>query len=480
MHLSKTILPRITNAEIPQASYFRLPEKVLQFGTGVLLRGLPGYYIDKANKAGVFNGRIVVVKSTGSGDTDAFAKQDALYTHCVCGIQKGEKVKYNIVNAAISRVLSATNEWNTVLECAANPALQLVISNTTEVGISYVNESIFQTPPASFPAKLLSFLYRRFEVFGGADDKGLVIVPTELIIDNGTKLKDIVLQLAQDNHLPGEFVHWLHNSNIFCNSLVDRIVPGSPPVGVQEEIEASLGYTDQLLIMSEPYSLWAIETSDARATGVLSFAAVDDSVIITPDITLYRELKLRLLNGSHTFCCGLTIFAGYMTVEGTMRDESFTSFLQSLMLDEIAPAIPGDSIPGAQKEAFAAAVIDRFRNPFIEHHWMNITLQYSSKMAMRNVPLLINFYQRFGRVPERMALGFAAHLVFMNSKATQGIYIAWSNGRTYAINDNRAGYYCEVWQQQQDAEAVANTILANEELWGQQPAATARVCGARG
>src|SRR3954464_9939563 len=147
--------------QLPVAAHFSLPEKVLQFGTGVLLRGLPDYYIDKANKAGIFNGRIVVVKSTGNSDTNEFEKQDCLYTHCICGVQKGMQVNYNIVNASISRVLHANSQWEAILACAANPALQIIISNTTEVGIVYTEESIFNVSPASFPGKLLAFLYRR-------------------------------------------------------------------------------------------------------------------------------------------------------------------------------------------------------------------------------------------------------------------------------------------------------------------------------
>src|SRR6187549_2306516 len=108
---------------IPEAHLFDLPEKVLQFGTGVLLRGLPDYFIDKANRQGIFNGRIVVVKSTTQGDTDAFATQDNLYTVCVRGIEEGKKVEEMIINSSISRVLSAKDDWKTILQCAHHPAM---------------------------------------------------------------------------------------------------------------------------------------------------------------------------------------------------------------------------------------------------------------------------------------------------------------------------------------------------------------------
>ena len=161
MQLSKKTLAQLngTVQSVPVSSLFDLPEKVLQFGTGVLLRGLPDYYIDKANKQGIFNGRVVIVKSTDSGDTDAFVTQDGLFTQCVKGINQQKMTEEYIINASISRVLSAKSKWKEVLACAANPALEIIISNTTEVGIVLVEDDKIQgNPPVSFPAKLLAFL----------------------------------------------------------------------------------------------------------------------------------------------------------------------------------------------------------------------------------------------------------------------------------------------------------------------------------
>ena len=228
MQLSKNNLDKIkarNGLEIPDKKVFGLPEKVLQFGTGVLLRALPDHFIDQANKQGIFNGRVVVVKSTES-DSSAFDRQDGLYTICVRGIENGQTVEENIINASISRVLSAKTEWKQILACAQNPELKIILSNTTEVGIQLADDDINAAPPVSFPGKLLAFLYERFKAFKGSPTSGMVIVPTELITDNGNKLESIVLELAHRNNLEFKFFEWLENHNIFCNSLVDRIVPG--------------------------------------------------------------------------------------------------------------------------------------------------------------------------------------------------------------------------------------------------------------
>ena len=305
MQLSKSNIEKIAsqnNLEIPDKKLFDLPEKVLQFGTGVLLRALPDYFIDKANKQGVFNGRVVVVKST-DGDSSAFDKQDGLYTVCVRGVENGITVEENIINASVSRVLSSKTDWQHVLECAHNAEMKIIISNTTEVGIQLVQEDINAAPPVSFPGKLLAFLFERFKAFKGSKESGMIIVPTELITDNGDKLESIVLELAHRNNLEYKFFEWLENHNVFCNSLVDRIVPGKPNASEVTKIESALGYEDEIMTMSEVFRLWAIE-GDENVKQALSFHKVDEGVVIVPDITLFKELKLRLLNGTHTFNCG--------------------------------------------------------------------------------------------------------------------------------------------------------------------------------
>ena len=212
MQLTRENLKKIkaqVGLEVPEDKLFELPEKVLQFGTGILLRGLPDYFIDKANKQGVFNGRIVVVKSTSKGGVNEFGAQDGLFTHFIKGIEDGQKIEEVHINASISRVLSAGEEWREILKCAQNKAMQLIISNTTEVGIVPSDDDIKkETAPPSFPGKLLAFLYERYKAFGGSQEGGMVIIPTELIINNGDKLKSILLDLAGKNKLEEAFVNW--------------------------------------------------------------------------------------------------------------------------------------------------------------------------------------------------------------------------------------------------------------------------------
>ena len=464
MHLTRYTLKNITSGvTIPDDEVFELPEKVLQFGTGVLLRGLPDYFIDKANRNGTFNGRIVVVKST-DGDASAFEKQDGLYTLCVRGVENGNKLEENIINSSISRVLGAKEQWEEVLECAHDPHMQIIISNTTEVGIQLVNDDVRKHPPVSFPGKLLAFLHERYQAFNGSIQSGMVIVPTELISDNGKKLESIVLELAHLNGLSAEFIQWLEEANHFCSSLVDRIVPGKPAAEDYRNIENELGYHDQLLTMSEAYRLWAIE-GDEYVKNVLSFASVDEGVVIEPNIDIYRELKLRLLNGTHTLSCGLAFLAGCETVKNAMDSEYMSAFITDLMQNELAPAIPYEVDLCVARE-FGAKVLDRFRNPHIRHRWINITVQYSSKMKMRNLPMLLNHYQTADAPPELFTLGFAAYLLFARPvKNENGKYYGEWNGQQYLIDDEKAADLYDKWNNF-NVPKMVEEVLSDTGFWG--------------
>ena len=447
--------------QIPKPEIFAYPEKVLQFGTGVLLRGLCDYYIHKANQQGIFQGRVVLVKSTDRPGADAFTEQDGLFTHCIKGIDNGIAIEETVINASISRTLTAATEWNSILELAQSSDMQVIISNTTEVGIQYVaNDPIEGGSPKSFPAKLVAFLHARFQHFGGSAASGMVIVPTELIINNGDVLKDIVLKLAADHQLSAEFISWLQTHNHFCNSLVDRIVPGAPDADTSAAICADLGYTDKNLIISEVYSLWAIQGS-SKVKDVLSFAQADAGVVIAEDIEIYRELKLRLLNGTHTLMCGMSYLLGFRLVKDVMANGYLSKLVMNLMLSELALAIPY-KMDFKVADRFGRSVLDRFRNPFINHKLIDITVQYTTKMRMRNVPLVINYYKEFGKAPELFAMGFAAYLQFMHAvKEENGKYFGDSNGELYPINCDYAGYFYEAWK-----DFDLKKILADTSLWG--------------
>ncbi len=466
MRVSKTTIQQIDSSKValPAQEIFGLPEKVLQFGTGVLLRGLPDYFIDKANNENRFGGRVVVVKSTDHGDTSAFEQQDNLYTICTRGIENGQPVERNTINASISRVLSAKSDWAAILQCSHNAQLQFVISNTTEVGIQLQVADVQNEVPVSFPGRLLAFLQERYHAFNGTAESGLIILPTELISNNGSVLQSIVLELAQLKNADATFIHWLQTHNRFCNTLVDRIVPGKPNnINV---IQQALGYQDELLIEAEPFTLWAIE-GDADISQRIGFQDKAAGCIVVKDLNVYRELKLRLLNATHSFCCGLAFFNGFPTVASAMQDEDFRGFVQALLYNEIAPAIPYP-INTTEITRFADAVMERFANPYLKHYWINISLQYSLKFKARCIPLLKNHIATKGQLPPNMVKGFAAYIAFMKvTEQKNNDYYGLFNQITYPIQDSEAAFFKETWQSADSTATVAKAVLANSTFWNE-------------
>lgn len=463
--LSPELLDQRTDLLPDHTQLLALPEKIIQFGTGVLLRGLPDYFVNKANQQGIFNGRIVVVKSTATGGTDAFAEQKNIFSHSIRGIANGNQIDEIVINTAISRTLAAATHWNQILECARNPDIQIAISNTTEVGIQLTDDDLTASPPTSFPGKLTAYLYERYKTFNGSAESGMVIIPTELIVGNGTKLLEIVLAQADRHNLGKAFTEWITFNNIFCNSLVDRIVPGKPDAQTIAELTERQGFRDDLLIASEVYSLWAIEGNE-KVRSVLSFAPADKGVVIAPNIDLFRELKLRLLNGTHTLASGLCFLHGLDTVRESMETPETASYIADVMLKELAPAIPYE-LELSVAEEFGNQVLDRFRNPFIRHQLIDITVQYTAKMKMRNIPTLLNHYKKSNTVPELFAKGFAAFLQFMKPVSEKdGNYFGERNQQPYPIRCDAAAYFDEKWKKATSGQDLATQVLADSELWG--------------
>ncbi|HEV2148376.1 MAG TPA: tagaturonate reductase [Longimicrobiaceae bacterium] len=396
----------------PAPELLELPEKAVQFGTGAFLRGFVEFFLDAANRAGRFGGRVVMVGSTGSGRDQVLNEQDGLYTLAVQGISDGAPFREHRVIGSVSRALSARGEWDRVLALARAPELELVFSNTTEVGIALDEEDRPDLqPPRSFPGKLVRFLYERATAFGFAPERGVVVIPCELIEDNGDRLREIVLALAERWALGDDFARWVREAVPFCNTLVDRIVPGAPDGEERERLVAELGYEDELLTVCEPYRLFAIQGGDALRAR-LGFADADPGIVVADDVAPFRERKVRLLNGAHSAMVPAALLCGCETVREAVEDERVGPFLRRVLLEEIVPSLEA---PGAER--FAAEVLDRFANPHVRHALADITLQQTMKLRVRVVPSITEYARRTGRAPASLAFAFAAYLLWARGGA---------------------------------------------------------------
>ena len=398
---------------MPPVALLDLPERVVQFGTGAFLRGFVDFFVDEANRKGLFAGRIVAVGSTRSGREARINDQDGLYTLVARGVSDGGLQEERRIIASLSRALSAEGDWKELLAVARSPELRLVVSNTTEVGIALdESDEADAAPPRSFPAKLTLLLAERGRAFGYDRARGLVVLPCELIENNGDRLRQIVLAHARRWKLDAVLATWIEEAVHFCNTLVDRIVAGAPTGADASALGDALGYDDALLTAAEVYRLFAIErpksAAGVRALRALGLTPADDGIVVADDIAPYRERKVRLLNGTHTISVPLALLHGCETVREAVVHETVGRFIRRALLDEIVPATDA---PGA--EHFAHQVLGRFSNPYIRHPLIDITLQETTKMRVRVVPAIVRYASFAGRAPASLAFGFAAYVLFM-------------------------------------------------------------------
>lgn len=436
--------------------------KVIQFGTGALLRGLNDWVIQQANDQDIFNGGIIAVGSTGSGRTLSMNAQNGLFTHRIEGFTGGESVQKFQLNSSILQAYSARDAWSEILKLVQEPGIEVILSNTTEVGLQYQEEDVSAMPPQSYPAKLTALLHERFKHHPA---QGFIILPTELVVDNGKVLQGLVLQQIDANGLGEEFKTWVLNENHFCSTLVDRIVTGSPSPEGYLEMSQELGYEDKMLTVSEVYRLWAIEGPPHLASRI-SFVNADPGVILADDITPYRERKLRILNGSHTISVALGYLYGLDNIVNCMRDEHMSAFMCRVMEEEIVPSLP-ESVSGG--EEFAKEVQDRFRNPYLDHKLLSITFQYTSKMKMRNGATFQRYVEKTGHAPKLMCLGFAAYMRFLKPvREENGKYFGEWQGQSYPLHDDQASWWHMQWQSYNPThqEAWIRHILSQKEKWG--------------
>ena len=415
-------LPLLSTEYLINNNYhiLNLPPKVLQFGTGILLRGLPDYFIHNANQQNIFNGSVVVVKSTTNGNVDEFEKQNNLFTHFINGVQNNQTINKNCINQSIKEVLSAQHDWTKICKYAKEESIEIIISNVTEKGLVLDENDDIHNHLISYPCKLLALLYTRWIHFNGNEDKGWVILPTELIPNNGDVLLNLVIELAVKNNLPTNFINWIKTANEFCNTLVDRIVTNN----ISNTDKNTLQYSDNLMINSEPFALWAIELKNNQKVQKLSFSICNNEVVITDNIQKYITLKLRLLNATHTLLCGICLLTNVDTVYNSMQLPSIKNIIKPLMFEEIIPCIVGaENISLVEAIQFANNVLDRFNNPYSIHYWETIAFNFEEKMKTRVSFLIEKYIHLKDKAPEMICYGFACFYLYMKFILNKDIHI---------------------------------------------------------
>lgn len=465
----------ITNKPINswQQPICQRPIKIIQFGEGNFLRAFVDYFVQKMNEMQLFNGAVAVVQPMPNGLLPLLEKQNFQYTHFMKGMKEGVPTSEHYVNQAIQMGVNPYTDFQAYLQLAHIESADIIVSNTTEAGIEFRQEDVFQdVTKMSYPGKLTCLFYERYKHFNGDMGKGYLLLPCELIDQNADALKAAVLSYVDLWALGDDFKRWCIEANQFCNTLVDRIVPGFPKETISQVWEL-LGVEDQLVVESEQFHLWVIEGDEAVAKRFPAHLA-GCQVLFVPDVTPYKMRKVRILNGAHTTLVPIAYLSGIETVGEAMAHEQVRDFLNQAVYEEIMPTL---ALPPEELATFASDVMDRFRNPYVKHYLMSIALNSLSKFQTRLLPSVLQYVHQKQQLPKRLVASLAATMVFY-----RGQYV----GKVIQLSDSPdilalfEGQWSAYDAGTKPLSQVVESVLSYETLWkmdlNQIPGLSERLC----
>lgn len=431
-------------------------EKVIQFGEGNFLRCFFDWQLDIINKNTDLNAGVAVVRPIDFDAVPLLDTQDGLYTAIIRGIdERGEVVKDYTVISSINREIPIYKNFQEYLQLAHNPEMRFIVSNTTEAGIAFSAEDRYEdTPQSTFPGKLTRLMHERFVVFNGDMTKGFILMPCELIDYNGEELRKMVLKYAELWNLGEDFKNWLINGNIWCSTLVDRIVTGYPR-GEKEELTKELGYEDGFITTGEYFYLFVIQGPKDILTRELKLEGLNLNILIVDDLKPYKMRKVGILNGAHTAMVPVSYLYGIDTVREAMENDDIRNFIELAIDEEIIPALDMDE---KELKEFKEAVINRFKNPYVKHMLMDISLNSMAKYKSRILPQVLETYKRTGKLPKRLLFSLAALIRFY-----KGVR---ENGDTIQLRDDRhhLDMYEDLWQEN-NYENIVKYVLGLKSHW---------------
>lgn len=437
-------------------------ERVMQIGEGNFLRGFVDYFIDLANEHADFQTSVVVVQPIAHGLAHVLNEQDGLYNVYLRGLDQGKRYEEKRLISCISRAIDPYTDYQALLDCAKQREIRYIVSNTTEAGIVFDADCAFDdTPPASFPAKLTRALYERYTAYP-EQPPGVVVLSCELIDNNGAELRRCVQEYCALWNLSTDFCSWLDNENLFCSTLVDRIITGYPAQEA-DQLNAQNGYEDRLMVTGEKFGLWVIEGPE-WLDKELPFRQAGLPVIVTNDHSPYKQRKVRILNGLHTTMTPVAFLYGKDIVRDSVEEPLIRSFMDSAVSSEIIPTL---TLPQEELIAFAVSVFDRFKNPFIDHQLLSIMLNAVSKWRARVLPTVKDYLALNGKLPVCLCFGFAALLKFYRIIEADGSHMLGMRGDMhYTLLDDSAVLDRFYQLRMYDNKAYAAAICADRTLWG--------------
>ena len=429
--------------------------KIVQFGEGNFLRTFVDLYFNTLNdEGGEYS--VDIVKPIKFGTLERFEKQNNKYHIVLRGMKNGKAVEDVYPVSVLNSVIDPFVNYDKYIALATDKDLKLIVSNTTEAGICYNGSDDFNGfENITYPAKLTKFLFARYNA--GLD--GVYMMPVELIDNNADELYKCVDKYIKLWNLPEGFKKWNDEKNFYCNTLVDRIVSGYPrDEETKNHLWNLIGEKDELMSVGEPFGLWAVENK-GDIKNFVKDGKHNIEVVLTDNIKYYKKRKVRVLNGSHTNLVPIGLYLGKVTVDECMNDVKIDAFINATLKNEIIPFVSDDI---AATTDFADSVIERFFNPYLNHQLLSISLNSISKWKARDLPSFKDYYEKFGKIPANLTIGFSYLMAIYSGLYKDGDkYCVDLPARTVEIKDDAP--YLEYFANKGSVSA----FMKDANVWGE-------------
>ena len=382
--------PRLTRTETP-----RVPTGIVHLGLGAFFRafGLP--YISDAMATSGGDWGVVGVSLRSPDIRDALGEQDWAYTSVSL---KAEGAVPRVIDV-LNDVLVAPENPSAVLAAMADVSVNIVTLTVTEKGychdpatgaLNHGHPDIVHDVTNPLPKSALGYLVRALQARMNSGARPFTVLTCDNLPQNGRLLRGLTLELA--NLIDPELAAWIKAEVRFPCTMVDRITPATTPndIGMVAELT---GVYDVAPVMHEQFSQWAIE--DDFVDGLRpDLGAV--GVELVADVAAFEDMKLRMLNGTHSALAYTGYLAGHETIADTVADPVFAAFVHTLW-NEIMPAVQAPA--GVYLPDYAAALFDRYANPNIRHRTWQIAMDGSQKLPQRLLETLREAFDAGREVP---------------------------------------------------------------------------------
>lgn len=430
--------------------------KIIQFGEGNFLRAFVDWMIQVTNEKNDYNNEVYLIQPRDNDNVYRLGEQDFKYHVNLRGYENKKTVDKIVQIECIVDGLNTHKEYNKFLSLGEDPEIRLITSNTTEAGIKFDEEDDrFDISPRTFPGKLTALLNARYKKLGNTEESKLLVLPCELVEKNGEKLKDVVKDYCDLWQLGDGFKSWLDSNVKFVNTLVDRIVPGYPKDNL-EIIRDTVG-KDEYFVVAEPFHLWVIE--DEEIEDILGLKKAGLNIVYTEDLTPYRDMKIRVLNGAHTSMVPIGILSSIETVSETISDKIVGSYIKDLIYEEIVPVV---DLEEDTVRKYADKVLERFNNQYIRHELSDISLNSVSKFKVRVLPTILDYYNKHNELPKRLVESLSSLIVFYSGKYKK---------LNISLRDdtNIIDYFNKMWTEYYKnnigLDELTENVLSNLDLW---------------